>query len=115
MALFFDAEWFDAQLATRHLSRADVARVLGLDAEKVAELWKDQRELSVRDVRALATLLGASVQEIASRAGVSTPVPVEPPADTAAALAELNARLARVERGMLELKALLLDLRDRPQ
>jgi transcriptional regulator with XRE-family HTH domain len=115
MALFFDADWFDAQLTVRALSRADVAHALGLNAEQIAELWKDQRELSVRDVRALAALLGASVQEIAARAGVSTPVPADPPIDTAAALVELSERLARVERGLLELKALLLDLRDRPQ
>jgi hypothetical protein len=38
-------------------------------------------------------------------------VPGERPEDTAAALADLSERLARVERGMLELKALLLDLR----
>ncbi|HEY1708981.1 MAG TPA: helix-turn-helix domain-containing protein [Rhizomicrobium sp.] len=115
MALFFDAEWFDAQLAARRMSRADVARALGLGAEQIAELWKDQRELSVRDVRALSVLLGSTVQEIALRAGVSTPVPADPPADATAALAELNERLARVERGLIELKALILDLRDRPR
>ena len=114
MALFFDAQWFDAQLSARGLSRADAANALGLDAAQIAELWKDQRELTVRDVRVLAQLIGASAQEVANRAGVSTPVPVERPEDSAAAIAELSERLARVERGMLELKALLLDLR-RPE
>lgn len=110
MALFFDSQWFDAQLAARGLSRADAAKALALDAEQIAELWKDQRELSVRDVRALAALLGHPPQEIANRAGISTPVPVETP-DTNVALAELSERLTRVERALFELKALILDLR----
>src|SRR5690242_5196814 len=46
MALFFDTEWFDARLAAAHLSRADVARALGLSQGEVDEVWKDQRELS---------------------------------------------------------------------
>ncbi len=115
MALFFDAQWFDAQLAARGLSRDVAARALGLDAEQVAELWKDQRELSVRDVRTLGQLLGVPAQEIAHRAGVSTPIPKEAPADNGAALAEMNERLARVERSLVELKGLILDLIQRPQ
>jgi transcriptional regulator with XRE-family HTH domain len=111
MALFFDSSWFDAQLGAKGLTRADAAQALQIGAEQVAEMWKDQRELSVNDVRALASLLGAPVQEIANRAGVSTPIPAEKPADTASALAELNDRLAGVERSLIELKALLLDLR----
>jgi len=111
MALFFDSEWFDARLAARNLSRADAAKALGLNAEQIADLWKDQRELSVRDVRVLAQLLGEPPQEVATRAGVSTPVPVDPPADPSAALADLSERLNRVERTLLELKALILDLR----
>ncbi len=111
MALFFDAPWFDAQLAARGLSRADAAHALGLDAEQIADLWKDQRELSVRDVRVLAGLLGVPAQDIASRAGISTPAPAETPVDTVAALTELGERLSRVERTLVELKGLLLDLR----
>jgi transcriptional regulator with XRE-family HTH domain len=114
MALFFDAQWFDAQLAARSLSRADAAKALGLNAEQIAELWKDQRELSVADVRTLANLIGVPAQEVATRAGVSTPVPAETPADPSAALAEMSDRLARVERQLIELKALILDLRKTP-
>ncbi len=112
MALFFDADWFNAQLAVRGLARKDVASALGLDERQVAEMWKDQRELSVRDVRALATLIAASPQEVATRAGVSTPVPAEQPESILSDIAE---RLARVERSLLELKALILDLHRRDQ
>jgi len=111
MALFFDSDWFNARLAGRGLSQRDAARVLGLDDGQIADVWKDQRELSVHDVRLLAELLGAPPAEVASRAGVSTPVPADAPADTSAALAELSERLSRIERALLELKALLLERR----
>ncbi|HEY4943753.1 MAG TPA: hypothetical protein VII56_20160 [Rhizomicrobium sp.] len=109
MALFFDSAWFDARLKAAGLARADAAAALGLSAEEISELWKDQRELSAGDVRILAGLLAAPPAEIASRAGVSTPVPKELPAD---ALAE---RLERVERALAEIKALLLELRAKPR
>lgn len=114
MALFFDTDWFDAALACAKLTRGDLARALGLDEAQIAEIWKDQRELSARDVAAIATLLGAPPEEIANRAGVSTPVPKTAPSDpaaTAKAIAELGERLARIERTLAEIKALLLDLR----
>jgi transcriptional regulator with XRE-family HTH domain len=111
MALFFDGDWFNARLAACGLSQGDAARVLGLDAGQIADVWKDQRELTVHDVRRLADLLGAPPAEVASRAGVSTPVPVDPPADIAAGIAELSERLNRIERAVLELKALLLERR----
>ncbi len=75
MALFFDQAWFDARLAERHLRREDVGTMLDLDAEAVAEIWKDQRELKSGDVALLAALLNLPAAEIASRAGISTPVP----------------------------------------
>ncbi len=108
MALFFDSEWFDARLKAAGLQRADLAAALGLDAVQVAEVWKDQRELSANDVRILAALLAATPAEIASHAGVSTPVPKEAPSD------DLGERLARVERALAEIKALILELRAKP-
>lgn len=112
MALFFDSAWFDAQIEAAGLRRADVAAALGLSAEQISELWKDQRELSAANVRALSALLGVPPAEIASRAGVSTPVPKDARSD---ALVRLHERLDRVERTLAEIKALVLDLRSRPQ
>ena len=93
MALFFDQAWFDAQLTRMGTSRADIARLLSLNAVQVEELWKDQRELSARDVALLARFLNVSPLTVAERAGVSTPVPA---AETSAgpavqALAALSA------------------------
>ena len=100
MALFFDGEWFDAQLKTSHLSRVDIARALGVSEIAVAEIWKDQRELSAHDVSTFAVLLAVAPEEIAKRAGVSTPVPKSQPD-----IADLAARLEKVEAELAHLKA----------
>lgn len=112
MALFFDSTWFDAKLAAAGLKRSDVAAALGLSAEQVGELWKDQRELSAADVRTLAALLRVPAAEIAARAGVSTPVPSDRHDDE---LSRMHERLDRLERTLAEIKALVLDLRARQQ
>jgi transcriptional regulator with XRE-family HTH domain len=110
MALFFDSDWFDARLAALGFERRDVAAALGLTFEQVGEMWKDQRELSAADVRALARLLQIAAPEIATRAGVSTPVPE---LESDEAMAKVNERLDRIERALAEIKALVLDLRAR--
>jgi len=99
MALFFDSGWFDARLKALGLSRADMAASLGLGESEVAEIWKDQRELTAGNVRVIAALLGAEPREIATRAGVSTPVPRE--------ASSVEDRLARIEAELAEIKALL--------
>jgi transcriptional regulator with XRE-family HTH domain len=110
MALFFDSDWFESRLAAAHLSRADLARALGLPETGIAEIWKDQRELSARDVAIIAALLGASAEEVASHGGISTPVPrPTDKTDLGQAIADLAARLDRMERSLSEMKALLLD------
>jgi transcriptional regulator with XRE-family HTH domain len=102
MALFFDQAWFDARLASLSLTRAPVAAALGLTESELAEVWKDQRELRSPQVTILAGLLGVTPEEIASRAGVSTPVPRAEPT-----LADLAARVARLEAELAALKARL--------
>ena len=106
MALFFDQAWFDARLAALGASREDIARLLKLSSEQVAELWKDQRELRAAEVQALAQYLKVAVAEVANRAGVSTPVPE--PAALDQRLEEMNERLTRIERMIVELKTLVL-------
>lgn len=105
MALFFDADWFDAHLNGLGLSRGDIATALGLTQDQIGELWKDQRELRAQDVRVLAALLGVTPAEVANRAGISTPVPREQPGD----LAALTARVERIEKLLVELRDILLN------
>ena len=75
MALFFDQDWFDARLARAHLTSEAVAAALGVDAEALAEIRKDQRELTPDQVATLATLLAEPVEEVVKRAGIATPTP----------------------------------------
>lgn len=108
MALFFDSAWFDSRLAAVHLSRADLARALGLNDGQIAEVWKDQRELSARDVSVIAALLGVSAEDVVKYAGISTPIPhSSAPPDFARDIAELKTRLDRVEQSFAELKLLI--------
>lgn len=113
MALFFDKDWFDAALARAGLRRGDLALALGLGEEEIAEVWKDQRELSARDVATIAVLLAVPAAEIADRAGVSTPVP-RPLTPAERTLDRISERLDRIEGKLDALKALLLDLRRAP-
>lgn len=102
MALFFDGAWFDERLARLGLSRATLAAALGLDEGELALVWKDQRELSARDVSIMAALLGAEPAIVADHAGISTPVPKNEPSP-----GEIVERLARIEAKLDQLTALL--------
>ena len=104
MALFFDSDWFDAQLAKAGLTRADAARALGLNDIQLAELWKDQRELRAQDVRILAALLAVTPEEVATRAGISTPIPR--PND-------LETRVTRIEVELAAMRSELNSLREK--
>ena len=97
MALFFDAPWFDAKLSERGLSRDAMAAVAGLSAAELAEVFKDQREVSAGQVAAFAELLGVKPAEVADRAGVSTPTPG---ASAEARLADLERRVAALEAAL---------------
>ncbi len=98
MSLFFDQAWFEGRLATLGLSRADLGRTLGLNTEEVNALFKDQRELSLAEVRLLANLLAVPSAEVANRAGISTPRETEDP---------WHARLHAIEAKLIAIRDLL--------
>jgi uncharacterized protein YceH (UPF0502 family) len=102
MALFFDAAWFDAALADRGLSRTVLAAAAGMSEADLALAYKDQRELSEREVAAFAELLGVGPAEIARHAGVSTPVPGQ---GAEARIASLERRVAALEAELARLRA----------
>lgn len=99
MALFFDAAWYDARLAARGLTRAILAAAGGMDEADLALAFKDQRELSMREVSVFAELLGVTPAEAASRAGVRPPAPSD-----AQRLAALEARVVALEAEVARLK-----------
>jgi uncharacterized protein YceH (UPF0502 family) len=105
MALFFDAAWFDARLGERGLSREIMAAAAGLSAVDLALTFKDQREISAREVAVFAELLGAPADEVASRAGVSTPVPGQEAAAAEGRIAALEKRVAALEAQIAALRA----------
>jgi hypothetical protein len=102
MALFFDAEWFDARLGERGLTRAVLAAAAGLGEADLALVFKDQRALSAAEVAHFAELLGVPAADIAKRAGVSTPVPGH---DPEARIAALEQRVAVLEAELRALRA----------
>lgn len=115
MALFFDQDWFNTRLRALGKNQMDVAAALDLTPSQVAEIWKDQRELMPQEVAELAKFFAVPAAEIADRAGVSTPLPQEAPeeGDMGAVmekLEELGGRMTRIERAIVDLKALILDL-----
>ncbi|TNE57212.1 MAG: XRE family transcriptional regulator [Alphaproteobacteria bacterium] len=105
MALFFDQVWFDERLKTLGLSHEDLAGEMGLSLTELAAIWKDQRELTPDDVAIIADVLLAEAEEVAKRAGCSTPHPLAPPADEtplARRLQALEARVAELEKRLAE-------------
>lgn len=109
MALFFDQQWFDAKLQERGLNKAALAVLLRISAVEVDDMWKDQREISAREVSLLAELLGVSVQEIAKYGGAATPVPgaAGEMGEVLARLDALNARVAALASDVAGILALL--------
>jgi len=101
MALFFDQDWFNARLAERGLSRTVLAAAAGMSEAELALVWKDQRELSAKEVAAIAELLGVTGPEAANRAGISTPVPGRDPLSR---IAELERRVAALEAELARLR-----------
>ncbi len=119
MTLFFDQDWFDAQLSACGLTRDDVATSLRLTRGEVDEIWKDQREISVNDVIMLARLLNVSASDVVSYAGIATPAPQSGVAPSAAPdvsalmakLEEMDQRLGRMERAITELQSMIIATR----
>ncbi len=120
MALFFDQQWFDDQLSALGFSQDVIASALGVTPDQLAEIWKDQRELSAQEVITLAALLQVSPTEIATRAGISTPNPdaTAPPikescppsvnsGDHKEDLDEIKMRLSRLETAVDEILDML--------
>jgi uncharacterized protein YceH (UPF0502 family) len=99
MALFFVQAWYDARLAERGLDRAVLAAAAGMSEAELALAFKDQRELSMREVSVFAELLGVPAAEAASRAGVRPP-----PVSDAQRIAALEARVAALEAELAALK-----------
>lgn len=109
MSLFFDQEWFDARMRDRGLNRLALAAIMGISSDDLDAIWKDQREISSREVTMLAEMLGVSPAEIAAHGGVSTPIPKsdEDQSRLAMRLDLLEARVRELERAIADLRTLI--------
>lgn len=102
MALFFDADWFDARLAERGLDRGALAGAAGLSREELHQIICNEREPTGSELTAFAALLGADLIEISLRSGISRRAPAGGD-DSATRLDDLDARLDRIDRWLDDL------------
>jgi len=106
VALFFDQAWFTEKLAGAGLTKPELARALGLSAIELEAMWKDQREISEREIKTMALLLGASEAEVRSNGGLqgspeARAAALGQPTGVSSGAASVEERLTRVE-AMLE-------------
>lgn len=128
MGIFFDHDWFDDRLKVAGLTRAAMAQAAGMTIDEVEMVFSDRRELEGSEVHAIARMLSADPEEVASRSGAadpgmlaSTPVMRSSPRGEAPSapqgfvvtrevIAGLHERMDRLER-MIELVLMKLDRR----
>jgi len=120
VALFFDQQWFTRRLEEVGRTPNDLARAMDIPLIDLAAVWKDQRELSADEVRAMAAVLDAPVADVAAHAGIATPIPTPAPdsgmadMDTqtmVAVVTRLDAiarRLDALERAVGDIKSLIM-------
>ncbi len=101
MALFFDADWFDARLAGLKLDRAAMAEAVGVERADLNCLFANKRAATGRELSAFAALLGVDIVEVTLRAGVAMREPAAE--DTASARIEsIEARLDAIDTWLAE-------------
>lgn len=126
MGIFFDQDWFDDRLRAAGLTRASLAKAAGMTIDEVEMVFSDRRELEGPEVHAIARMLSADPEEVASRSGAADPgslasVPMSRMSgrDTGApqgfvvtrdVIAGIHERMDRLER-MIELVLRKLDRR----
>ena len=72
MALFFDADWFDARLSEKGLDRAALAIAAGIERAELHRIFTNERAPTAEELSAFTTVLGADLVEVTLRSGVSS-------------------------------------------
>jgi hypothetical protein len=102
MALFFDADWFDARLSARGCNRGALAEAAGLERAELHRLFTNERAATAAELQAFARFLGVDLLEVSLRSGVSARAES---ADTPAARIEsIEARLDEIDSWLAELE-----------
>ncbi len=104
MALFFDAEWFDARLSDRGLDRAALALAAGIDRAELHRLFTNERSATAVELKAFADVLQSDIVEVTLRAGVSEREP-QPGADASDRIESIEERLNAIDDWLAEFEA----------
>jgi hypothetical protein len=104
MALFFDADWFDARLAELGLDRAALAVAAGLERADLHRIFTNERSATGEELAAFATVLNADMVEVTLRSGVSQRDP-DPDAAAADRIESIEERLKAIDEWLAEFEA----------
>ena len=101
MALFFDADWFDARLLSAASIAARWRNARGSNVANCIGLFTNERSATAEELSAFASVLGADLVEVTLRSGVSARAAEATPRRGSKAEARLRDREgieARLER-----------------
>jgi hypothetical protein len=101
MSLFFDADWFDAQLVERGLDRAALAIAAGLERAELHRIFTNERAATGEELENFARVLQAELVEVTRRAGVAAREP-GPEAETGDRIESIEARLDAIDTWLAE-------------
>ena len=102
MALFFEADWFDARLGERGLDRGALAECAGLERSELHRLFTNERSATTDELNAFAKLLGVDLLEVTLRSGVAERSAAE--GDASARIESIEARLNAIDEWLNELE-----------
>jgi transcriptional regulator with XRE-family HTH domain len=71
MALFFDANWFDARLEARGIDRIGLAVAAGIERGELHRVFSNERAPTAEELAELARVLETDILEVTIRAGVA--------------------------------------------
>ncbi len=104
MSLFFDAAWFDAQLAARKLDRTSLAIAAGLEPTQLHQVFTHEREPTAEELVVFANVLGADLVEVTLRSGIA-PRAAPESADSGDRISDIEARLDAIDTWLAEFEA----------
>lgn len=104
MALFFDADWFDAKLGEKGLDRTALAVAAGVERADLHAIFVNERAPTAEELNTFATVLGVSLVEVTLRSGVATR-DSNPEAGAEDRIESIEARLDAIDTWLKEFEA----------
>jgi transcriptional regulator with XRE-family HTH domain len=104
MALFFDADWFDARLGEKGLDRTALAVAAGIERADLHRIFTNERAPTAEELDTFATVLGADLLEVTLRSGVANRG-ASPEAGAEDRIESIEARLDAIDNWLKEFGA----------